>query len=469
MRSVAVLPLVDRSRGAGPPYFVDGITEELIATLARVRQLQVTSRTSAMSYRQTMKRLPQIARELGVDAVVEGSVVRDGGRVKITIDLIDPRSDFHIWSDVYERDVDDIVETQSEIASEIARRLAIELTPDDRARLEGGRRLDPAAYDEYVKGRYYYNQRSAPELQRAVEHFRRAIDLDPTYASAYAGLADTYSLIGYQNYLAPQEAFPKASAAARRAIDLDRNLADPHASLGYIHLYYDWDFAEAETEFKRAIELSPNLVPARHFYSILLTALLRPAEALAEIERAHSLDPLSPLVASDKGFELYYAGEYDEAAKVLRDAIAMSPAAPAPHFWLGRVFQGQGKYQEALAEYRSGGPGLAAWPPSLSGVGHLHGLLGNRTAALEVLSTLEAMAQRGFVSAYTRALVYLGLGDTAQSFEWLDRSLEERSNWMVWLLKDPRWDPVRANRRFAAIVDRVGFPEEARARATAGQ
>jgi tetratricopeptide (TPR) repeat protein len=368
---------------------------------------------------------------------------------------------------VYERDVGDIVETQSEIASEIARKLAIELTPDDRARLEGGRRLDPAAYDEYVRGRYYYNQRSAPDLQRAVEHFRRAIDVDPTYASAYAGLADTYSLIGYQNYLAPREAFPKASAAARRAIDLDRNLADPHASLGYIHLYYDWDFAGAEAAFRRAIELSPNLVPARHFYSILLTALLRPAEARAEIERAHSLDPLSPLVASDKGFELYYAGQYDEAAKVLRDAIAMSPAAAAPHFWLGRVLQAEEKYQEALAEYRAGGPGLAAWPPSLSGVGHLHGLLGNRAAAVEVLSTLDAMAQHGFVSAYTRALVYLGLGNESATFESLDHAYKERSNWMVWLLKDPRWDPVRSDPRFAAIVDRVGFPQEARARAAA--
>lgn len=420
-----------------------------------------------MSYKDTSKRLPQIARELGVDAVVEGSVVRDGARVKITADLIDPETDSPIWSDVFERDLRDIVTTQSEIAAEIARKLAVELTPDDRARLEGRRRIDPEAYDEYIKGRYYYNKRSAPDLQRAVENFRRAIDIDPTYAAAYAGLADAYSLIGYQNHLTPREAFPKASAAARRAVDLDRNLADPHASLGYIHLYYDWDFAAAEAEFKRAIELGPNLVPARHFYSILLTALLRPTEARSEIERAHSLDPLSPLVASDMGFELYYARQYDEAARVLHDTIAMSPRAAAPHFWLGRVFQAQGRYPEALAEYRAGGPDLASWPPSVSGVGHLHGLLGNRTAALDVLSTLDAMAQRSYVAAYTRALVYLGLGDKSRTFEWLNRAYEERSNWMVWLLKDPRWDPVRSDPRFAPILDRVGFPQEARARAVA--
>jgi tetratricopeptide (TPR) repeat protein len=330
---------------------------------------------------------------------------------------------------------------------------------------EGGRRIDPQAEADYVKGRYYYNQRSAADLQRAVEHFRRAIDVDPTYASAYAGLADAYSLMGYQNYLAPRDAFPKATAAARRAIDLDRRLAEPHASLGYVHLYYDWDFAAAEAAFTRAIALNANLVPARHFYSILLTALVRPTEAREQIERAHSLDPLSPLVASDMGFELYYAGQYDEAARALRDAIEMSPKAAAPRFWLGRVLQAQKKYPEALAEYRAGGPDLAAWPPSLSGVGHLHGLLGDRTAALDVLSTLEARAQRGYVSAYTHALVYLGLGDMPRTFEWLERAYEERSNWMVWLLKDPRWDPVRSDPRFAAMLDRVGFPEEAKARA----
>jgi serine/threonine-protein kinase len=464
IRSIAVLPLVDRSQ-EGSSYFADGMTDELIATLGRVAQLRVTSRTSVMSYKGTTKRLPQIARELAVDAVVEGSVIRDNERVKITIDLVNPETDSRIWSDVYERDVRDVISAQSEIAAEIARRLSIELTPEDRARLEGGKRIDPAAYDEYVRGRYYYNQRSAADLQRAVDHFRRAIDIDPTYASAYAGLADAYSLIGYQNYLAPRESFPRATAAAKRAADLDRYLADPHASLGYVLLYYDWDFAAAEAELERAIELNPNLVSARHFYSILLTAMLRPAEARAQIERAHSLDPLSPLIASDMGFELYYSERYDDAERALRDAIAMSPRAAAPRFWLGRVFQAQEKYPEALAEYLAGGPDLAAWPPSLSGVGHLHGLLGDRGRALEVLSTLNSMAERTFVSAYMRALVYLGLGDQPSTFEWLERAYDERSNWMVWLLKDPRWDPVRADPRFAAILDRVGFPEDAKARA----
>jgi serine/threonine-protein kinase len=468
IRSVAVLPLVDRSQ-EGTSYFADGLTDELIATLGRVAQLRVTSRTSVMSYKATTKRLPQIAKELGVDAVVEGSIVREGERVKITVDLVDPGIDSRIWSDVYERDVRDIISAQSEIAAEIARRLAVEVTAEDRARLAGGRRVDPAAYDEYVKGRYYYNQRSAHDLQRAIDHFRRAIDFDPTYASAYAGLADAYSLIGYQNYLAPRETFPRAAVAAKRAADLDGRLADAHASLGYVLLYYEWDFAAAEAEFKRAIELNPNLVPARHFYSILLTALLRPAEARVQIERAHSLDPLSPLIASDMGFELYYAQRYDDAARVLRDAIAMSPRAAAPRFWLGRVLQAQEKYPEALAEYLAGGPDLTAWPPSLAGVGHLHGLLGDRRRAIEVLSTLDAMAERGFVSAYTRALVHLGLGDNLATFESLDRALEERSNWMVWLLRDPRWDPVRVEARFASILDRVGFPDEARARALTGR
>jgi eukaryotic-like serine/threonine-protein kinase len=430
IRSLAVLPLVNNSGDAEQEYFADAVTDELIADLARVRQLRVISRTSAMSYKATQKLLPQIARELGVDAVVEGSVVRNGTRVKITAELIDPVTDFHIWSDSYEREIHDMVALQNEMAATISRKLELELTPDDRARLEGGRRIDPEAYEAYVKGRYYYNKRSQADLLRAVDEFQRAIDADPAYPAAYAGLADAYSLIGYQNYLAPRDAFPKATAAARRALELDRNLAEPHASLGYIHLYYDWDFPAAESEFQRAVALNPNSVTARHFYSILLTALLRPSEARAQIERARDLDPLSPLVASDMGFELYYAQQYDQAIKALRDAIAMNAKAAAPHFWLGRVFQAQRKYSEAFAEFQAGGPDLAGWPPSLAGVGHLHGLLGQRAQALDVLSTIDAVSQRGYVAAYVRALVYLGLGDERQTFEWLNRSYDERSNWM---------------------------------------
>jgi len=463
IHSLAVLPLANLSGDPQQEYFADGMTDQLIAGLARVGDLRVTSRTSAMTYKGTKKRLPEIARELNVDAIVEGSVQRSEGKVKVNAELR-TASEKHLWGDSYERDIRDILALQGEIAQAIARKVLLELTPEDRARLEGGRRIDPEAYDAYVKGRYYWNKRSEADLKSAIEQFRRALDLEPTYAAAYAGLADAYSQIAYQNSLAPRDGFPKAKAAAQKALELDARLAAPHASIGFVQMYFDWDFSAAESEFRRAIALDPNSVTAHHSYSVYLAGMLRPSEARREIEKAHALDPLSVLVSTDMGFELYYERNYEKAIQALRDAIEMNPKSPLPHFWLGRVYQAQQKYPEAIGEYQAAGPGVARWPPALAGLGHLYGLLGRRADALRVLDQMRDMAAKGFVTAYAPALVHLGLGEKEQALAWLNRSVEERANWLFWLLADPRWDPMRSDPGFQGIARKVGFPADALAR-----
>ena len=463
--SIAVLPFVNGSGDPAQEFMADGVTEQLIGDLARIPALRVISRTSAMTYKASPKALREIAADLGVTNVLEGSFTRVGTRVAVTADLINASTDAHLWSDRFERDIHDILTLQKEIAEQVARRVAASLSSADLQRLQNRRQIDPEAFDSYIRGRYAWNKRAEADLIRAEAEFSHAIDVDPTYAAAWAGRADAYSQMGYLGTLPYREAFPKARAAAIRALELDPDRAEPHASLGYIHLYFDWDFDQAEREFKRAIALDPNTVTARHSYSILLTATLRPDDARTQIEAAHALDPFSPLVSTDMGFERYYERRYPDAAASLQDAIKTYPQTPLPHFWLARTYQAEGRFDEALAEFQRGGAAIAASPALFAGLGHLYAISGRRAEALKVLDTMHAMSSQRFVTAYAPALVHLGLGDRNQALQELQRAYDERAAWMVWLLKDPRWDPMRGDARFEAIVERVGFPREARARA----
>ncbi len=466
--SLVVLPFTNLSGAADQEYLADGVTEQLTTDLARLRMFRVISRTSAMTYKTVKtKSLPKIARELGVDAVVEGSVLRSGGRLRITAQFIDAATDKHLFSQTYECDLKDILTIQRDVALAIASSVRRDASDAAASRLEARRTVDPTAYRAYISGEYFLNKRGQADLFKAVDEFRSALDADPTSAQAYAGLTSAYAQIGYFNYLAPSDAFPKAKAAAARALELDPGSAEAHASLGYTHMYYDWDFAGAEHEFKTAIALNPSLAVAHQYYSVYLAAMLRPAEAQREIEIARTLDPLSVLVATDMGFILYYDRAYDRSTTVLRDAIAMNPKAAGAHFWLGRVYQAERRYGDAAAEYRAGGTGISQWPPALAGLGHMYGLLGERSSALSVLGELETMAKSHYVSPYTSALVRLGLSQKEETLALLERCYEERSNWLVWLLKDPRWDVMRSDPGFQKIVSKVGFPAEARARSAA--
>ena len=455
IHSLAVLPLENLSRDPGEEYFADGMTDELITDLAQVGDLRVISRTSVMRFKGVRKPLPEIARELNVDAVVEGTVERYGDRVRVRAQLIRAADDQHLWAESFEREPQDVLALQSEISSAIARQVQVKLLPASRGSVHP---VKPAAYEAYLQGRFAWNKRSEAGLQEGIEHFQQAIAADPKYAAAYSGMADSYTTLGYLSYLAPEEAFPQARAAAMKALELDGTLAEPHASLAYVRFYHDWDWPGAEAEFKQAIALNPNYAAAHDWYSYYLTAMGRPEEALVEIRRAQEIDPLSLVISTDIGFQLYYKGKYDEAIPQLRKTLQTNPKFPLAHLWLGRAYQQKEMYEEAIAEYRQADAALPDWAVTLAAIGNLEGRAGKKREARDILAKLNTLSQKKYVTPYGVALVYAGLGEKDQALNWLDKALDDRSHWLVWIRLDPRWGPIRDEPRFKRIVSRVGFP-----------
>jgi TolB-like protein/DNA-binding winged helix-turn-helix (wHTH) protein/Tfp pilus assembly protein PilF len=459
IRSIAVLPLENLSGNPAEDYFADGMTEALITDLAKIRALRVISRTSVMRYKTTRKPLPEIARELDVDAVVEGAVVRSGDRVRITAQLIYAPTDRHLWAETYDRDPRDILALQSDVAAAIAREVRVTVTPEEEVGLARRPPVSVAAYEAYLKGRYYWNQRTEAGLRKGIELFQEAIQLDQTNALAYSGLADCYTGLGYLSYLAPKDAFPAAKAAAAHALELDDTLAEPHASLAYARLYYDWDWAEAEREFQRALALNPNYATAHHWYSVYLTARGRPQEAIVQIKEAQKLDPLSLVINTDIGFEAYYSGRYDEAIQQLRTVVAANPNFPLAHLWLGRTYQQKRMYEEAITEYKQAESVLRDWPVTMAAMGNIYGLSHRRPEALMVLGDLKDLSKKRYVTSYGIALVYAGMGENDQTFAWLDKGFAERTHWLVWLNLDPRWDDLRADARFQDLLRRMNLSQ----------
>ena len=460
IQSLAVLPLSSLSPDREQEYFADAMTEELTTRLAKLSNWRVISRTSVMAYRQTQKRIPDIARELGVDAVIEGSVLREGSRVKVTAQLIDGRTDRHIWADTFERELDSVLAIQNDVARAIASAVDLTVTPEgDRKLTAATRPVLPAAYDAYIRGRYAWDKRSEADLREAIRLFQQAIDADPTYAPAYAGLADCYAQLGYGSYIAPEDSFPRARAAAVRALELDSTLAEAHASLGFISMYYDWDFTKAEAEFKRAFGLNPNYAIAHQWYAYLLTAMERPAgEAEREISIAKQLDPLSVPINIDHAYILHYYQRNVEALRAVTLALEMNPKFPPGHFWLGRIYTSEGRYTEAETALQNIGP-LRTWTPAMAVLGYLYGKSGRMNEARAILKEFEDLARRDrYASGYAVAVVYAGLGDTERAFAFLDAAYRERSHWLVWLNRDPRWNDMRADRRFQSLVKKIGLP-----------
>ncbi len=352
IRSLAVLPLENLSGDASQDYFSDGMTDELITELGQISELRVISRTSAMTYKGAHKSLPQIARDLNVDAVVEGTVLRSGNQVRITAQLILAAADKHLWAQSYEGDLRDTFALQKQVARSIAEQIRIELTPHEQAALKNVKRVNPDAYEAYLKGRYFWNKRTADGLKKAIDYFNQAIEKDPSYAPAYAGLADSYALLGDWEYgvLAPKEAYPKAKAAATKAIELDSTLGEAHISLAFCLDGYDWDWESAGREFRRGIELNPGYATGHHWYAWHLTALGRNGEAVAEIKKAESLDPLSLIISADLAEELLIAHRYDEAITQSRKTMDLDPRFAVAHYELGQAFVQKHMYNEAIAE-----------------------------------------------------------------------------------------------------------------------
>jgi len=459
IRSLAVLPLENLSRDPEQEYFADGMTDAVITDLAKISALRVISRTSVMRYKRTQKSVPEIAKELNVDAVMEGSIERSGNRVRITAQLIRAATEQHLWAEAYDRDLHDVLVVQEEIAKSIAREVRIQLTPREQALLTKGHSVDPEAYELYLKGRYFWNKRTQESTDRAIALFHQAIEKDPGYASAYSGLADCYILFGISfdvGSLSPDQAISQAKAAAEKAIQLDSTLAEGHNSLAYTKLLFDRDWAGSEAEFKRALELNPGYASAHHWYAHLLIASGRQEEALAESKRALNLDQLSSILTVHLGWHYIYARQYDLALVQLRKALELDPNYSLAHWYLGWIYEAQGKYSEALQAMHKAQEHLQGNTALVADIAHVYAMSGDTVAASKVLGQLNDSRARRYVSAFEIALIYSALGRRNEALQWLEKAYTERSDMLIYLNVDPRLDSIRSDPRFADLARRVG-------------
>jgi TolB-like protein/DNA-binding winged helix-turn-helix (wHTH) protein/Tfp pilus assembly protein PilF len=457
IHSLAVLPLENLSGDSSQEYFADGMTDALITNLAQIGTLRVVSRTSVMRYKASRKALPDIARELGVDGIVEGTVLRSGGRVRITSQLIYAPSDQHLWAHSYERDIRDVVSLQGEVAQAIAGEVRAAISPEQRERFSAEATVNPKAYEAYLKGRYFWNKRTQEGLQKAMEYFQQAVDQDPSYAPAYSGLADTcFPLINW-GWLSTREAIPKAKAAALKAVELDERLAEAHVSLGIVKFAFDWDWPEAGRHFERALALNPAYPPAHVWHSDYLLVFGRPDEALAEMKRTVDLDPVSPELSHHMAWQLGVIGRRDEAIAQELKTLEMDPGFPPAHAVLASAYAGKGMFPEALAEAEK----ISALSPdsnvAISTRAYIHARSGERSRALQGLEVLKALSKRKYVPSYDFALLYLRLGDQDQAYRWLEKAYEERSSYLPWLKVNVAWAPVRDDPRFKDLLHRVGL------------
>jgi TolB-like protein/DNA-binding winged helix-turn-helix (wHTH) protein/Tfp pilus assembly protein PilF len=457
IRSLAVLPLENLSGDASQNYFADGMTDELITDLAQISALRVISRTSAMVYKGARKPLPQIARELNVDAVVEGTVLRSGDRVRITAQLIDASTDKHLWSQSYEGELRDTLALQNRVASAIADQIRINLTPQEEAALKNVEVVNPVAYESYLKGRYFWNKRTADELRVALAYFNQAIEQDPKYARSYSGLADTYALLGDWQYAAmsPKEAFPKAKAAAIKALELDSSLGEAHNSLAFVLDGFDWDLEAAGREFRRAIELSPGYATAHHWYAWHLSLLGQYDEAIAEMRKAQSLDPLSLIINSDLAELLILAHSYDESMQQSLKTIEMDPNFALAHNQLAEAYIQKHMYEKAVAELRKAVELSGDSPTSIANLARAYVLSGKRNEAVQLLNNLKKRSDLGTSSAPEIAMIYASLGDNDRAMNWLEKAYDARFNPGV--LLRPGFDPLRSDSRFQDLVHRTGL------------
>jgi eukaryotic-like serine/threonine-protein kinase len=457
IRSLAVLTLKNLSGDPGQDYFVAGMTETLTASLAQIRSLKVISRTSAILYDGSKKPLREIARELHVDAVVEGSLVRSGNRVRITAQLIQAQSEAHLWAKSYDRELGDVLTLQEEIVRSIAEQIEAELTLDERSRLASSRAVAPNAYEAYLLGRYFLDSGTEEGLKKAFDQFSRALEVQNDYAAAYAGIASYYAILPFYSALSPAEVLPKARAAAERSVELDEGLPEAHASLGYIRAYYEWDWAAAEREFRRALDLRPSFADAHFSYSRFLAASGRMEEAVAEIKRAEDLDPRSLDLNANAALLSYFHGSYDEALTKLLAIKQADPALPVAHWGIGLSYEQKGRKAEALASLEEA-TRLSKSFNFRTSLAHAHAVFGQEGQAREFLTVLTERSRKSYVPAYYFVLVYTGLGEKDRAFEWLERAYQERSTVLAYLRLDPRLAPLRGDPRYADLVRRIGFP-----------
>jgi TolB-like protein/tetratricopeptide (TPR) repeat protein len=459
--SLAVLPLENLGGNPEQEYFADGMTEALITDLAKIGGLKVISRTSAMRYKGVEKPLPEIANELNVDAVVEGSVLRSGDRVRIMVQLIDAATDQHLWAETYERELRDVLTLQREVARAVATGVRIRLTPGEETHLAAAEVVNPEAYEAYLRGRYYWNKRTVDGLEKSIDYFQQAIQADPNYALAHAGLADAYVILGANDYgvLRPREAMTRAEAASATALRLDETLGEAHASLAISRFSFEWDWLEAETRYKRAIELNPNYATAHHWYAIFLAAMGRHEEAVAEIQKARELDPLSLIINANTGWILYLARQNDRAVEQFLKTLEMDYNSGVARTYLGLAYEQMGDYDKAITEFRGAIAQSESSPPLLSALGHAYAVSGERAEARKLLRQLEGRSNKEYVPPHLIARLCAGLGEMDESVDWLEKAYDERVGDLVFLKVDPVYDGLRSHPRFQDLVRRMNFPE----------
>lgn len=450
IHSIVVLPLENLSGDAAQDYFADGMTEELINDLGQVSTLRVISLTSSMSYRGTKKNLPEIARELSVEGVVEGGVIRDGNQVRISVQLIDARNDRPIWAHTYVRDLSGVFSWQGEVAQSIADQISINVTPQEQARLARKHPADPIAQDLYLRGILDLN---ADNCKSAAEYFEKAMAEDSSYAQAHAALADCYGRMGESGHMAYREAFSKQRAEAIRAIELDDSLPEGHAELANTAMTRDWDWATAATEFQRALELNPNSAPTHEKYAFYLVRTGQLQEALAEAQRGVDLDPVSWHSFHAEGFIYYFSHEYDQALSLILRLRALGINPPDWNFLLGDVYTEKGRYADAIAQFLKSGDGVDA----LGHLGNAYARAGQRAAAEQTIAKLERHVRDDGVGRYEIALVYAGLGEKQEAFKWLDQAYDAHDVGLLYLKVDPCLNPLRSDPRFDDLVRRVGL------------
>jgi TolB-like protein/DNA-binding winged helix-turn-helix (wHTH) protein/Tfp pilus assembly protein PilF len=459
IQSVAVLPLDNLSGDPSQEYFADGMTDQLIATLGQISALRVISRTSVMGYKGSRKPLPQIARELNVDAVVEGSIMRSGGQVRITAQLIEASDDKHLWAQSYDGELRDTLALQSRVARAIAEEIRINVKPKEQAALKNVKAVNPDAYEAYLKGRYFWNKRTADGLNKAKDYFDEAIARAPDYAQAYSGLADTYALLGDWEYgvLPSRDALSKAKTAATKALELDSTLGEAHTSLAFVLSSFDWDWKTAEKEFRRAIELNPGYATAHHWYAWHLSVLGRHGEAIAEMQKARSLDPLSLIINAETGELLLIAHFYDESAQQSRKTIEMDPDFALAHNQLAEAYFQKHMSDEAIAEFKKAVQLSGGSPICTANLARAYAASGRSADTAPLLADLKARSSPAYSNAAEIALVYAALGDKAQAMIWLERGYTERFNPSV--LLRPGFDSLRAEPPFRDLVNRIGLTE----------
>ena len=452
MNSLAVLPLQDLSPDPGQDYLADGITEELITSLAQALPLRVISRTSVMRYKKTNEPITQIARELGVDAIVEGAVVRRQNRVKVTVQLIDATKDRHLWAQSYDRNLGDFLEMEAQLSHEIARQIGnnLSLRPQISANY---RAVSPEVYELYVKGRYFWNKRTVQGMKKAAEYFQQAIEQDPNYAQAYVGLADCY-LFSEPPTLPPESLAVKTKQMAKRALELDESLGEAHATLGLISQNFDRDWGGAESEFRRAIELNPNYATAHQWYGEHLALRGRFDEGLEEMKIARDLDPLSLVIIKDMGEVYYAARKYDQAIGFYRKALDMDSHFILARRYLAMAYLQKREFSSAIAELETVTQEEEN-PDTMAELAYAYALSGRREEAKKVLHGLKGISERRSMQAFDYALIYTGLGNKDQAFEWLERACREHAGPLAGLGVDPRWDSLRTDHRFADLMGRV--------------